>query len=255
MFEAEIDKWLKEEIHMKNALFKWADIMDDLGYQNFLEYGTLLGAARNQRLVPGDLDVDVLTVIGDCDSVNPENDFDIFGIVREAYKRGFKRVRFDHYYSIDYHKRGEWCKHPELLKLPLEQQTKAFLKLEKRYFVERFCVEWKSFSEARALGWIPHLDCWLCHYTLPSYQSYINYSEVKMYGRTFPACENVEERLDIYGKNWREIFCSYNLWRKYYDEIRKGVIPEEVQIFMREFKERNKLFKESPLLSASKHVT
>lgn len=238
------DTWLTEEVYKKELLFKWADMMDDLGYKFFIAYGTLLGAIRNNRCLPWDTDIDVMLVIGDGNEMwNPEEDFDIFGIVREAHKRGFKAPRFDHYYSIGYHESGEWCKHPELLKLPLEQQTKAFMKLEGEHttlgppwFNDRFNVEWKGKS----------IDGWICHYTKPAQRHFMTHSTVEFYGRTFLAAGDVESYLAHYGPNWRDVFCPTPMWKNWSKELQKGIVREEIQIFMEEFNERDKLYRSQP---------
>ena len=43
----------------KQILFKTQDVFSQIGIDVYLAYGTLLGAVRNQAIIPGDLDVDV----------------------------------------------------------------------------------------------------------------------------------------------------------------------------------------------------
>ena len=43
----------------KEVLFKTQDVFSKLGIDVYLAYGTLLGAVRDQAIIPGDLDVDV----------------------------------------------------------------------------------------------------------------------------------------------------------------------------------------------------
>ncbi|GAI25503.1 unnamed protein product, partial [marine sediment metagenome] len=181
---------------------------------------------------------DFMFIIGDGNEMwNPEEDFDVFGIVREANRRGFKKSRFDHYYSIGYHHRsGEWCKHPELLKLPLDQQMKAFMKLERKWGSGRFGANWK---DKRIDGFIRHQSA-----TQPL-QQFKTYSEVELYGRRFLAPGDAEGWLNSrYGSNWRDVFCTHSMWVKYAaSHLRKGIIPEEVRIFMEEFKAIDKGFR------------
>ncbi|GAH25712.1 unnamed protein product [marine sediment metagenome] len=234
MFEAQIERGLAEEVYKKETLFKWADMMEDLGYKFFMLYGSLLGAVRNNRLLPWDVDIDLLFIIGDGNEMwNPEEDFDVFDIVREANRRGFKKSRFGHYYGRG---PGEWCKYPELLKLPLDQQMKAFMNLEREWGRERFGANWKG---KRIDGFIRHQSA-----TLPLHL-FKTYSEVELYGRKFRTPGDAERWLTIrYGSNWRKVFCTHSMWVKYAaSHLRKGIIPEEVRIFMEEFKAIDKGFR------------
>ncbi len=43
----------------KEILFKTQDVFSQVGVEVYLAYGTLLGAVRDQAIIPGDLDVDV----------------------------------------------------------------------------------------------------------------------------------------------------------------------------------------------------
>lgn len=43
----------------KEILFKTQDVFSQIGIDIYLTYGTLLGAVRDQSIIPGDLDVDV----------------------------------------------------------------------------------------------------------------------------------------------------------------------------------------------------
>lgn len=43
----------------KAVLFKTQDVFSEIGVDIYLAYGTLLGAVRDQAVIPGDLDVDV----------------------------------------------------------------------------------------------------------------------------------------------------------------------------------------------------
>lgn len=241
------DTWLAEEVYKKETLFKWADMMEDLGYKFCMLHGSLLGAVRTNRLLPWDEDIDLMVVIGDGNEMwNPEEDFDIFGLVREANRRGFKKSRFDRYYSIGYQVTGERCKHPELLKLPLGQQTKAFMKLEREWFKARFDAVWKG----------KRLEVFIRHHKHHDLRPFETYSEVELYGRKFFVPGDAESWLDSrYGSNWREIFCTKSLWKKYAaSHIRKGIIPEEVRIFMEEFKARDRRWNPLSLLGGDKPV-
>lgn len=122
------------EANLKDALFKFKDLMDERGIDFVLVKGTLLGAYRNNRLLPWDEDIDVEIIFKSYeDFVNS----DMFGLLRDAYKKGFRQAGWGHEFKAD----TEFIQYPEISSLPDTQQWTEFLKMDqngKTNFVE--CV-------------------------------------------------------------------------------------------------------------------
>jgi len=224
-----INKGYGNEDSLKEALFAFKDLMDEHGIKFALESGTLLGAFRNRRLLPWDVDIDACVVF---DSYEEFVNTDIFDLVRSAQKKGFKDARWAHEFVID---RG-YIKYPQIAAMAEKDQWKEFLKIDPVWRSERFGMHWKCSN-----GLEIRIDCLVSikdiHDTYERYYSNENgrqeFDELILYGEKFYVPPNpMRYILDHYGDTWKDIYCSYDLWLKHRDELIKGNIPEEVRDFM-----------------------
>lgn len=223
----------RNEANLKEALFKFKDLMEDCGIEFALAYGTLLGACRNGCLLPWDVDIDVVIISNDYEECANK---DIFGMLREASRRGFIGPRWAHEFIID----TGYFKYPEIALLPEKEQWKEFLKIDPNWKIERFGMSWKC-QDSSVVG----IDGWVSvkgiHKDLDTYDG-----KIVLYGEEFNVPPNRLEYLsNYYGKNWKDVFCSYELWLKYCEELRIGNIPQEVEEFMSKWK---------PLLEEGKEI-
>lgn len=230
---------LGNEANLKEALFMFKDFMDEHDIKFVIVGGTLLGAYRDKRLLPWDDDIDVEIVFHDYDDfVNT----DIFALLRDGYKKGFKDVRWGHEFIVD----RKYLKYPEIALLPEEQQWREFLKVDPKWRSERLGFHWHGSNPSieilkDANGWV-RIDCTVSikgiHKSYDIFYREQKFDIVELYDRVFYASSNVLTYfLTYYGENWKEIFCSTRLWRKHHKSIRKGDIPQEIKYFMEEWKQ------------------
>jgi hypothetical protein len=176
-------------------------------------------------LLPWDVDLDVVVPFRSYeDFVNA----DLFGLLRDAYKKGFEPVYFDNVFRSD----TEYFKYPEISLLPKEQQWKGYLKV---------VPTWKETMDKFVIflqGHNIHIDC---HPIIKDIHSPFVYDvmldKIVLYGKEFNIPPNHLQFLsDYYGKNWRDVFCSHNLWTIHYKSLRSGDVPQEVEDFMIKWK-------------------
>lgn len=216
------------EANLKEALFKFKDLMDDCSIEFALAYGALLGACRNGYLLPWDRDIDVRIIPKDYeDCANT----DIFGMLREAHRRGFTNPRWSHEFILD----RNFIKYPEIALLPEKEQWKKFLEIDKRWKIERFGMDWKC-QDSTIVG----IDGWLSvkgiHDDIDTYCGK-PLDKIVLYGKEFNVPPNHLQYLSrYYGENWRDVFCSYELWLKHCEKLRSGRVPQEVEDFMKKWK-------------------
>lgn len=224
------------EENLKDALFKFKDLMDEHGIEFVLLYGALLGACRNGRLLPWDVDIDVHVPFKSYeDFVN----VDLFNLLRDAYNKGFRTVAWDNDFLAD----GEYFRHPEIVLLPKEQQWREYLRTTSAWRgADKFIMFWKGPSPLDQLiegitGYI-HIDCLVALKGIhPTYEYDRVLDKVKLYGETFNAPpDHIKFLSDYYGENWKDVFCSYSLWVKHRKSIIGGHIPQEVEDFMIKWK-------------------
>ncbi len=225
------------EANLKEALFKFKDLMDDHGIEFVLLYGALLGAYRNKRLLPWDVDIDIEIVFNDYeDFVN----IDIFGLLRDAYKEGFKDARWAHEFVVD----TGYFKYPDVGLLPEKEQWIEFLKVDSTWITERFGMHWQgnnsSIGLLRERNGVVYVDCLILVKGVHKLYGWCDgrpLGKVVLYDETFNTPPDIEFYLsDYYGKNWRDVFCSYELWSKHNDALRAGHVPQEVEDFMNKWK-------------------
>jgi len=221
------------EINLKEALFAFKDLMDAHNIEFILLYGALLGAYRNKRLLPWDVDLDVAILFK---SYNDFANTDLFSLLRDAYKRGFRNVRWGHDFNVD----NSYIKYPEIAALPEKEQWKEFLRINQEWKYGKIGLYWRSLNPTIELlestnGWI-NIDCMV--YVKGIYEAYKSYDgrqlgKIELYGTIFNTPPDVLYDLsNYYGKNWKDVFCSYELWIKHQDALREGCIPQEVKDFM-----------------------
>lgn len=232
------------EANLKEALFKFKDLMDDHDIEFVLLYGALLGAYRNKCLLPWDADIDIEVI---AKSYEDFVDMDIFGLLRDAYKEGFKDARWAHEFVVD----TGYFKYPEIKLLPENEQWKEFLRVDPNWRDERFGMHWKSGGLSSSfisssIGLLKerndnvYIDCLVLVKGI--HKSYGWFYEgklgkIELYGEVFNTPLDIEFYLsEYYGKNWRDVFCSYELWSKHCEELRLGHVPQEVEDFMNKWK-------------------
>lgn len=225
------------EANLKEALFVFKDLMDSHNIKFILLYGTLLGAYRNKRLLPWDVDIDVTISF---DSYEDYVNTDIFGLLKDAYKKGFRNVRLGHMFNVD----KRHIQYPEIALLPEKEQWREFLQIDVIHTDLILGMLWYndnlSLEQLENINGHINIDC------IPSikgvHDSYNKYGgqrlgKVELYGEVFNVPLDTEFYLsEYYGDNWRDVFCSYDLWSKYHDELRAGIVPQEVKDFMNEWK-------------------
>lgn len=229
-------KMYGNEANLKETLFKFKDLMNDHGIEFVLLYGALLGACRNKRLLPWDVDIDVHIPFK---SYEDFVDVDLFSLLRDAYKKGFKCAYWGNEFKAD----SEYFKYPEISLLPKEQQWKEYLKTTLTWKGnDKFTLYWKGSSPPNPLmerldGYI-HVDCIPVLKGFHSTYVYdVPLEKVVLYGEAFNVPPNHLQYLsDYYGKNWQDVFCSYSLWMKHCESLRNGHVPQEVEDFMRKWK-------------------
>lgn len=217
---------LENEPNLKEILFKFKNLMDGHGIEFVLAYGTLLGACRNGRLLPWDVDLDVIVPFKSYeDFVNA----DLFGLLRDAYKKGFRFVSWNDDFIAD----NEHFKYPEISLLPKERQWEEYLKINSEWKkIFKFMVHWYSISD------YIRIDCLVTVKGIhPTYVYDEPLGKVVLYGEIFNIPPNHLQYLsDYYGKNWQDVFCSYKLWMNNIAALREGHVPQEIYDFMMKWK-------------------
>lgn len=232
------------EANLKEALFEFKELMDNSGIEFVLAFGALLGAYRNKRLLGWDHDLDVYII---ADSYKRFVDMNIFGLLRRAYKKGFRNVRWAHEFVVD----TGYIKYPQIAVLPEDKQWEAFLKIDPKWRGERFSMCWKGHNEVKndvdkeyehperiTIDCIFYINGMHDYHRL-LYDGQQHLSKIELYGRTFNAPNNCVKYLDdYYGKNWRDVFCSYPLWMKYHETLRDSnkPVPKEIIDYMNKWR-------------------
>lgn len=235
-------EYLRENaINLKKALFKFDDMMKNLNITYALIYGTLLGAYRNNCLLPWDHDIDVRVIVGSNSQCTSFDDFDPFKILRIAKEYGFMNPRFGHFFILDkgFIPDNDFIKYPEIAALPIDEQWKAFIKKDSDWKNHRFDMNYSKNNI---------IECFLAieNINLAYSETFSNdkLETIKLYGREFYTPYNIEHHLNIhYGSTWKNIFTSKSLWYKYSEIIKTGEVPKEVEEFMEEVKSANLLVK------------
>lgn len=226
-------KMLGNEENLKEALFKFKDLMDGHGIKFILTGGTLLGACRNERLLPWDIDLDVYIPFK---SYEDFANTDLFNLLRDAYKKGSTFAGIDDVFRAH----DEYFKYPELYLLPRDQQWKEYLKMSKT--IGKFVIYWQTSGPPSSFreytNGPTHIDAVPVIKGIHSEYVYDDPLEkVILYSEVFSASPNYMQYLSYhYGKNWRDVFYSFALWQKYHDLLVDGHVPQEVEDFMREWK-------------------
>lgn len=225
------------EAGLKEALFAFKDLMDKHNIEFVLLYGALLGAYRNKRLLPWDVDIDVGIIF---ESYEDFVDADIFGLLRDAYKSGFRNVRFAHEFNVD----RQYYKYPEIASLPENEQWREFLRIGHVHKYDYLGMLWRGVN--LSLEQLENTDGWInidCAPLIKGIHSLYyecgcqQLGKVELYGEVFNTPSDTLRYLsDYYGKNWQNVFCSYELWQKHHKTLRSGSIPQEVEDFMNKWK-------------------
>lgn len=232
-------EYMKENAQsLKEALFRFDDLMKQLDVTYVLVWGSLLGAYRNGCLLPWDHDIDFMIPVGDNDLYTSFDDFDAFKILRAATECGFSSAGFGHSFNID----KNFIKDPNVAALPNNEQWKAFIKTDPDWKKEKFAMIWKGSYLTDNV-----LECFLAIEGIhPVYSQYSSgkLGKIKLYGRDFYTPCDIERHLDMqYGFTWKNVFVNNDLWTQYVRSIDKGEIPEEVFKFMEDVKSANILVK------------
>lgn len=224
---------LENEESLKETLFAFKDLMDEHSIEFVLLYGALLGAYRNKRLLPWDNDIDVEII---ARSYEDFVDMDIFGLLRDAYKKGFRNARWAHEFKVD----NKYFKYPEISSLPEEQQWKEFLKIDPNWKFGTFNMVWYGISPFVKYGSV-YMDCLVSvkgiHLGYDYWYGEQQLGKIVLYGETFNTPPDLSKYFPYYyGKTWQDVFCSHDLWIKYSKSICEGHIPLEVDDFMKKWK-------------------
>jgi cytidyltransferase-like protein len=225
------------EANLKEALFKFKDMMNDHGIEFILLYGALLGAYRNKRLLPWDADIDIGIIFKDYEDFA---DTDIFGLLRNAYREGFKDARWAHEFIVD----TQYLKYPEIASLPKKKQWREFLRVDQKWKFERFGMHWygnnPSIGLLKERNGAIYVDCLVSVkgiHELNDWYDGQKLGQITLYDETFNTPSDIESYLsNYYGKNWKDVFCSYELWEKHHKVLREGIVPQEVEDFMNKWK-------------------
>lgn len=234
-------KMYENEANLKESLFKFKNLMDEHGIEFVLAYGTLLGAYRDKRLLPWDVDIDIDIIFHSYeDFVNA----DIFGLLRDAYKRGFRNARWAHEFIVD----EQYLKYPKIALLPEKEQWKEFLKIDPVWKTEKFGMCWCCNN---LLSLEKTNECTNMNITVDcipivkgihiGYNDWYNgqqLGKITLYDDTFNTPSNLSKYfVYYYGKSWNDIYCSYDLWQKYGMLIRdENIIPQEIDDFTKKWK-------------------
>lgn len=231
---------------LREMLFKFKDFMDEQGIEFVLLYGALLGACRNNRLLPWDIDIDVHIPFK---SYEDFVEVDIFGLMRNAYKKGFVSVNLASGSKVEFRADTEYFDNANIGLLPEKEQWKEYLSgVVLPHGVDKFTLYWKYSGITDYLvenmdGYV-HIDCIPVVKGIHSEYMYneddsgsILLENVVLYGEEFNAPYGYLQHLsDYYGENWKEVFCSFDLWMKYKESLRKGIVPQEVTDFMNKWR-------------------
>lgn len=224
---------LENESNLKETLFAFKDLMDDHGIEFVLLYGALLGAYRNKRLLPWDHDIDVEII---AKSYEDFVDMDIFGLLRDAHKKGFRHTTWAHEFNAD----NKYFKYPEIASLPEERQWEEFLKIDPNWKFGTFHMIWHGTNPTVKYGSV-YMDCLVSikgiHKGYDYWYGEQPLGKIALYGRTFNTPPDLQKYFSYYyGKTWKDIFCSHDLWLKYSNLILNGCVPMEVENFMKKWK-------------------
>lgn len=225
------------EANLKEMLFKFKDFMNDHDLEFVLLYGALLGACRNGRLLPWDIDIDIHIPFK---SYEDFIDTDLFCLMRDAYKEGFIHVILGS--KIEFRADNEYFKNIEIANLPKKEQWKRYLNATSVYDADKFTLYWKGSSKPDYLvenaDEPVHIDCLPVIKGIHSEYIYnAPLEKVALYGETFNAPPNHLQILSTYyGENWSKVFCSFGLWMKYKESLLKGIVPQEIEDFMNKWK-------------------
>jgi len=235
------------EANLKEALFKFDDIMKDFKVNYVLTKGTLLGAYRNNCLLPWDEDIDVEVPIGNREAYASFEDLDVFKILRAAKRVGFTDVGWGHEFNL--HSDIDFFIDPNIGSLPIDEQWNTFVKTDTRWKFERGGMSWKgshpSIELLKERDNKVHVDCFMCIQNIhscykPIYDLDNAIQKIRLYDRYFYIPSNPEQYLNKqYGSTWKDIFCNTELWLKHCKEIEKGNIPEDVKKYMESFNKLN----------------
>jgi len=129
------------EANLKEALFKFKNVMDDHNIKFTLVKGTLLGAYRNGILLPWDEDIDIEIPMHSLDEFI---EADIFKLLRDAHVNRFTQVSWGHEFKVD----NNFIKDKHIASLPYDRQWPEFLATDERWTVERFGMVWKGSHES-----------------------------------------------------------------------------------------------------------
>lgn len=234
------DPMYGNEANLKEMLFKFKDFMNEQGVEFVLLYGALLGAHRNQRLLPWDIDIDIHIPFK---SYKDFVEADIFGLMRSAYKKGFKYVNFGSHTNVEFTADTMFFNNVNIGLLPDKEQWKGYLNSTSvLQGVDKFTLYWQgSNSFDHLVEYIAegmHMDCMPVIKDIhPEYIYDRPLEKVILYDVEFNAPpDHLQHLSDYYGKNWKEIFCSFDLWMKHKESLREDIVPQEVTDFMNKWR-------------------
>ena len=252
MDENNIEHLKENAKSIKETLFKFDDFMKSIGINYALIDGTLLGAYRNDCLLPWNRDIDIQLPVGNNDIDISMHDLDMFELLRAAKRYGFTWVGWGHEFRIDAVSDKEFIKDPKIAALPNNVQWKALTKTDLIWVSERAGIVWKgnyitdniveifpAFGDIHRPGHLKGLG-------------YGKLKKIKLYGRNFYAPYDIEGHLNLrYGNTWKDLFVNGPLWIKYGKIISSGIsieevpknIIEDISKFMEKVKSANILIK------------
>lgn len=196
---------LDNEGKLKNILLLAKNILDNHNLKFIIPTGTCLGAVRNGRVLPWDVNVNIYVLTGDCPLCNKDDSELFFNVFTEFKDNGFNNKTI---YG------PEW---DELWEKRVLYTTGAFL--------------FKSHNPRLELKLISSIDN-------KSPFFFGELEQVEMYGHLFYVPTPPEKYLEsLYGDSWKDIYCPWNEWYHGYNkDVKKGIISEDVKIFTQEVK-------------------
>lgn len=199
-----MEEWQIKENELKDALFSLKNIFDEFNIKFILRWGTCLGAVRDGRLLPWDSDLDLLLPIGNCHDCNDDNRLLFYSAFKEATEViGLRSDSARRWKTIkDWNKCWD-SRMNHIYNVPI--------------------VFWFKNT---------HVELYLGTNTHKVANYFGKLPTVNIYGHEFYVPLHTEKYLeDLYGESWKDVYCNFQQWKKYKDDIMAGKVPKEVMMF------------------------